>query len=121
MFRYAQFELPCTLPPVVRAWRGVCGIDVIEARKGYSWTIDRDVACWFACRYASDERKPLVVMAELPKERIAFCHDEDGEHEVVLITAPKRVVIDGAIEDWRAGYERWKISIQEWNRKSAFT
>lgn len=53
----------------MRVWRGACGVSVNRARTGYSWTLNRDMACWFAVRFASPARTPLVLADRWREER----------------------------------------------------
>lgn len=106
MFRYAAFPMPAELPDVVRVWRGTSALDIAEARKGYAWTIDYDVACWFAMRFEERNGMPLVLASEVRREDIALFHDEREERETVLMAPPRSVAIDGRVEDWRMGCER---------------
>ena len=70
MFRYAAFPLPDWIEEAVRVWRGTSGVSVNRARTGYSWTLNRDMACWFAMRFHGPARKPLVLVAEVPRGEI---------------------------------------------------
>jgi hypothetical protein len=99
LFRYAQIELP-PLPEFVRVWRGTCGLPVAHAMKGYSWTTDRDTACWFAMRFANLYGSPLVLAADVSRESIAFYNNDMSEHEVLLLNQPRNILIDGNQDDW---------------------
>ena len=105
MFRYAAFELPAELPDVVTVWRGTSYIPIKEAKNGYSWTTDRDVACWFAMRFAEFHGSPLVLTADISKRDIAFFTNERSESEVVLMRPPVSR-IDGNASDWSDGHQR---------------
>jgi hypothetical protein len=105
MFRYAAFPLPADIPEVVRVWRGTSYLSEKESAKGYSWTIDRDIACWFAMRFADRNNNPLVLAADVPKAEILLYHDERGEKEAVLFKPPA-YWIDGHPEEWREGHKR---------------
>jgi len=115
MFRYAAFPLPTALPETVRLWRGTSGDAVKEARKGYSWTTNRDTACWFAMRYAARRGLPLVLTVNVAKADIALFHDEVNEDEAVLMRPPARVNTDGALDDWRQGANRRSARIERAN------
>jgi hypothetical protein len=106
MFRYAEFPVPAEMPSTVRVWRGTSKLKIKEASRGYSWTTERDVACWFAMRYATQNAPPLVLTATVAKADIALVHNERSESEIVLMRPPEPVEIDGTWECWRAGYER---------------
>ena len=101
MFRYAAFPLPDELPERVRVWRGTSALTLAQSRAGYSWTINRDVAGWFAMRFAEKNRQPLVLMAEVDRGDISLYHDERSEDEVVLLRPPAAVNVDGDADDWR--------------------
>ena len=105
MFRYAAFPLPNDMPEVVRVWRGTSYLSEKESAKGYSWTIDRDVACWFAMRFADRNNNPLVLAADVPMAEILLYLDERSEKEAVLFKPPA-YWIDGHPEEWRDGHER---------------
>ena len=67
MFRYARFAIPDHLPPTIRAWRATSFLTRKQAERGYSWTLDRDVACWFAVRFSERNGRPLVLATEVPR------------------------------------------------------
>lgn len=105
MFRYAAFELPAELPDVVTVWRGTSYLSLEDAKKGYSWTTDRDMACWFAMRFAEFNGSPLVLTADIAKRDIAMFTNERGESEAVLMRPPT-ARIDGNASDWSDGHQR---------------
>ena len=106
MFRYAAFPLPQELPDVVTLWRGTSKLPIDEARAGYSWTNDRDVACWFAMRFAEHNGSPLLLAAEVAKTDIALFNHARNESEAVLMRPPDSVRIDGTPDDWAHGLAR---------------
>lgn len=106
MFRYAAFPLPDELPERVRVWRGTSALTVAQSRAGYSWTTSRDVACWFATRFAEANGRPLVLTADVNRSDIAAFTNARNEHEVVLTQPPADVRIDGNPDDWRRGHVR---------------
>jgi hypothetical protein len=114
MFRYAAFPMPEEINGTVRVWRGTSGITAKQARCGYSWTINRDVACWFAMRFAKQKGNPLVLSAQVTKEEIAF-YENDYEQEVLILTAPKTCEIDGDEEDWIRCASRQQEEIRKEN------
>ncbi|MFA6064205.1 MAG: hypothetical protein WC736_16570 [Gallionella sp.] len=116
MFRYAAFALPDRLPSVVRVWRGTSKLGLFQARTGYSWTTDRDVACWFAMRSAGSNGSPLVLRADILLSDISMWHDLRGEREAVLMKPPAVVAVDGEIEDWNNCYQRWESEKREGER-----
>jgi hypothetical protein len=104
MFRYAAFFPPSFIGESVLVWRGTAGVSMSVARAGYSWTLNRDTACWFAMRFHGPVRKPLVLCAEVPRDEIVLYGNERGEAEVVLMRAPAASV-DGTIDEWRIRYK----------------
>jgi hypothetical protein len=108
MFRYAAFPIPAELPDVVTLWRGTSKLTIAEAREGYSWTIDRDAACWFAMRFADINGAPLVLTAEVAKSDIALFTNAREESEALLIRPPAAVKIDGDVTDWQIGHDRYE-------------
>lgn len=88
MFRYAAFELPAELSDVVTVWRGTSHLSLEDSKKGYSWTTDRDMACWFAMRFAESNGSPLVLTADIAKRDIAMFTNEREESEAVLMRPP---------------------------------
>ena len=105
MFRYAAFTLPAELPDVVTVWRGSSALSFDATRARYSWTTDRDLACWFAMRFAEKNGSPLVLAADIAKRDIALFTNERSESEAVLMRTPA-ARIDGDVGDWAACYQR---------------
>ena len=104
MFEYAEFPPAHHLPPVITVYRGTAGIPLCAARRGFSWTLDRQIASWFAVRFAGDGRKPLVVKAEVPRERVALYNNDRDEQEVVLFDV-KTADADGTVTEWGLEFE----------------
>lgn len=103
MFRYAAFPLPEHLPPIVPLWRGTSALAFEEAAAGYSWTTDRDTACWFAMRFADRNANPLVLRKDVPREAIALYHTERDEDEAVIVRLRLPGVVahvDGQAAEW---------------------
>jgi hypothetical protein len=109
MFRYAQFDTSGQ-PDTIQVWRGTWGIDIKAAASGFSWTTDRDLACWFAMRMSA--RSPLVLLAEVRREMIACYTNDRDEKEIVLITPPTAVV-DGTETEWTERYHVVQSKRQE--------
>lgn len=103
LFKYAQFELPDSLPQDVEVWRGV-GADVSlrTAARGFAWSTSRSVAAWYALRFYAS-RNGLLLRATVHKSHVLFFDNDRQEEEVVLSEAPKNVNIDGTPADWH----RW--------------
>ena len=116
MFRYAAFELPADLPDVVTVWRGSSALTFNETVTRPAWTTDRDLACWFAMRFADDNGSPLVLTADVAKGNIALFTNERSESEVVLMRPPA-ARIDGDVTDWTACYLRQQKAMDT-NRKA---
>jgi hypothetical protein len=106
LFRYGAFSLPGDLPERVTLWRGTSRLMLDEAVRGYSWTTDKDAACWFAMRFASYNWSALVLSAEVAKEDIALIHHGRSESEAVLLKPPSVFKIDGDQGDWQKGADR---------------
>lgn len=100
MFRMARFTMSPDIPSPVRVWRGTTGRTLQQAREGLCWTLDRDVACWFATLY--DDREPgdpIVVTTVIKREQILFFDDDDGLHEgEVVLDLLDEAEIDPASE-----------------------
>lgn len=65
-------------------FRGVSWIGMSAATRGLSWTTSRDVACWFARRFANETHQQIVLTANIDSSEIVFYDNERSEHEVVL-------------------------------------
>lgn len=116
MFRYAAFPLHAEIPDVLTVWRGTSSQPIDIARTGYSWTTDRDMACWFAMRFADHNGSPLVLAADVAKSDIALFTNDRSESEAVLMRSPD-ARIDGDVSDWSACYER-KQDAKDRDRKA---
>ena len=103
LFEYAEFEIPETLPETVTCWRGTSHVSVTQAKRGISWSISRDVAAWFATRFADSHprSKALLLKTTIPKSHILYYSDGRQEKEVALVRPPQVVVVDGNFEDWK--------------------
>jgi hypothetical protein len=99
--RHADFPAPDDLPATVTVWRGG-DVPLARLRRGLAWTLDRDIACWFACRFTPP--RPLVVSAAVPRAAILARFTDRDEDEVVVFD-PGEVVVDGAPDDWRGACE----------------
>ena len=108
MFDYAAFPIPVWMPPTVTVWRGVHGISIKQAKQGFSWTTNRNLACWFACRPTTPERLPLVIRAQVAKENIALFTNEREESEALLTKLPSAVTIDGTSHEWKSVFEKYQ-------------
>jgi hypothetical protein len=106
MFRRADFDMP-EMPDMVTAWRGVRNTAIGVARRGYSWSVRREVACWFAMRHLEEGHRPLVLRAVVPKAEVIYFGDERNEAEVVFSRVPK-AAIDGCQADWQLGFSDYE-------------
>ena len=109
LFRHAAFPIPEHLPEQVTVWRGAVGMSKTIAARGVSWTVNRDVACWFACGHAPGFRgdgEPVVLRAEVPRSDIVYHSDADDEAEIILSRMPQQVTVDGTAAEWQKAGER---------------
>jgi len=102
MFRYAALPRPAD-DETLRVWRGASDLTADEARKGFSWTIDRDIACWFATRFG---QQPIVITAEVCGRAIGWLTNEIGEQEALILQPPRKARIDGDAADWQRAAQR---------------
>lgn len=116
MFGYAAFDPPDHLPETVRVWRGTSHLTRKQAQSGYSWTTERDIACWFAVRHAGPNDRLMVLAADVPRRDIALYHDGRKESEAVLLTPPD-AWIDSDVNDWRIAFERHQKKVTAQHRK----
>lgn len=114
MFRYAAFQLPANLPVMFRIWRGTSYLALEEAIRGYAWTTNKDVACWFAMRHAKEHGSPLVLTAEVAKHDVKLYYP-DRQESLVVILRPPVARLDGDESDWAKGFERQEAAIQRHN------
>jgi hypothetical protein len=106
MFRHAGFPTPVEAPPIIDIWRGVTCIPLRIARRGISWTTNRDVACWFAITYERNPKgDPLVLGARVPKEKLVFLPNDRNEYEVICFDTGE-VWRCGTPQDWREAGDR---------------
>lgn len=112
LFRYAAFTLPAELPEVVTVWRGSSSLQLSEAKTGHSWSTDRDVACWFAMRFADRNGSPLVLRADVSKPDIALFTNDRSESEAVLMRPPNARV-DGDVSDWTTCYRHHEKALRD--------
>ena len=61
------------------------GVRLDRARRGRSWTVSRDVACWFAGRFMTKTKLPLVLTATVEPSQILLYDDERSEQEVGFV------------------------------------
>ena len=82
MLRAAEFDHPFS--GSVTAFRGTSSINLRTASKGLSWTLSRDVACWFAHRFDREDQQPLVLKARIDAADIIFWDNTRREQEIVF-------------------------------------
>jgi hypothetical protein len=99
LFRDAEFPLPSTASTLT-VFRGTSALSLDEARRGWAWTLDRDVACWFAMRFAAENGRPLVLRAEVPRDRVFFYSNDRTEAEVLLDLDEVPGAVDGEPSEW---------------------
>lgn len=75
------------MPAVLTVYRGYT--DPRGTRLGWSWTLDRDKAAWFAKRLASSDEEPVVVTGTVSRDKVIAYFTGRGESEIV--TDPKEV------------------------------
>lgn len=71
------------LPETVTVHRGIRGRRL--SRRGLSWTLDKERAVWFAKRFTKKENQPVVLTAQVKKEKILALFDSRQESEVVIL------------------------------------
>jgi hypothetical protein len=99
MFKYADCSIPDDLPPVLQVWRGFAGASLAKGKRGLSWTLSRDVACFFAMRWEFTRKHPLVITANVPRGAVLHFSDDRGEAEVILFDV-REAAVDGGEADW---------------------
>lgn len=104
MFRYAEFPVPLPDGPVT-IWRGCSSLGLKEARRGHSWTTNRDVACWFAIRFASANGRPLVLKRVVEKAQLVYFSNERDESEVIPARIEKAEIC-GSVDEWIGAHGR---------------
>ena len=112
--RAAAFPPPEDMPETVQVWRGTASEDASEAAMGRGWSLDRDVACWFAARRVpfgvrSRGEPVLLLFRTVRRQDILMSTNRRGEHEVVL--APQRSDPFDVVDDYEeilAGYHRYQ-------------
>ena len=111
MFSYADFsETWQHLPDRFTVYRGTYGVDFEEACGGLSWTLDYDLACWFAVeysqRYCENPDQIRVIQCEVIKDEdhIWLFTNEREEQEVVIEIpyADERAEEVGDLSEWKA-------------------
>jgi hypothetical protein len=99
MMADAEFRHPFSGP--VTVYRGVEHGDFRKASRGLSWTVSRDVACWFA----HDLPNSLVLVGKVSSADIVFWDNSRNEEEVVF-RSPIRASIDLERSTWAEAADR---------------
>ena len=83
------------LPAEIVAYRGVAGVTVGQAKRGMSWTLNREEAEWFAER-DEDLGSPMVLEATICKPNVLAVFN-DPEREIVVRPGRVRLLTTAAI------------------------
>lgn len=89
MMTSAERRVLARLPEQITVFRG----DIRQEPTDYSWTIDRDVAVWFAKRTARMERASIGLLVEGVVEKRNVIAYKASRNEAELIVAPHHVAI----------------------------
>jgi hypothetical protein len=103
MLRAADFRHPFSGRTAI--YRGASGVNLAQATKGLAWTSSWRIACWFACRFATETRPPIVVKASVDAADVIYWDNSRKEQEVILRTSPTGV-LDHRQEKWTQSYTR---------------
>lgn len=90
MMNAAELSIFAALPDTLTVWRGAA--DVQELDVGFSWTLDIEVAHWFACRF---DQAGIVARGEVAKANVLAYLATRGEEEIMV---PAGAVARQAIE-----------------------
>lgn len=117
MFRAAEFPLRPDLTPTTRVdiWRGTAEPSLSAARCGFSWTTNRDYACWHAVDHVAlrgggawaAARRPFVIKAIVAAAELVFLPNERSECEALHFGGAIGE-IDGSDADWQLSAQRWR-------------
>jgi hypothetical protein len=98
------------LPPgEYTIYRGVCGTGRLRRVRGLSWSLNLDVACWFADRFSCIAGNPAVYVAKVRAEDVLWASGTDtpnDEREIIVLPAKiKRMAL--TIQELKAGQDRY--------------
>jgi len=104
-FRWAKFPTD-HLADEFTIWRGGSG-DLAYLLSGFSWTRDRDIACWFAMRFAGIHPPPRLYRATVKREQV-LAHLTGREEDEILIEPFSVSVVktDGDVAAWKKAAHR---------------
>lgn len=83
MLKGREKKLFDTLPQVIEIYRGCCFVDDIENLMGYSWTLKKEIADFFAYRFNQSSR--AVYKKTINKNEIAALFLDRKEFEVIVL------------------------------------
>jgi len=109
-FRYADFPKD-HLPSRFTIYRGGYG-DLMEQGFGFSWTRNRDCACWFALRTKKPTKPPIVLKREVLR-RSVLAHINTRNEDEIVVASVAHTFVDGKTADWQQGYVRYETQKQE--------
>jgi hypothetical protein len=89
----------------ITVFRGTSGVSPTTASKGLSWTASREVACWFAYRFAKPDREPIVLKTTVASADIVFWDNTRSEREVIF-RRPVSFELDPDPDTWLQAAER---------------
>jgi hypothetical protein len=101
-------------------YRGVSGRGRARRVRGFSWTADLDMACWFACReWIGDDAirpapDPAVVRGVFAAQDVLFYVNERDEQEFVVDSRKARIskMLTGPMLERRAQVVQRRMAIQ---------
>jgi len=81
------------LPKEITIWRGVRVEDELDEENiGFSYTLDKERAIWFAKRFSQDGKgRPMLIEAKVDKDKILSVFLNRGEEEVLV--SPENIEI----------------------------
>ncbi len=99
MFQAASFPIPDEWSDRVTIYRGTSFLPFEKSKRGFSWTMDKRVAAFFAMRFALLNGNPLVLKATVPKSSILFYSDGRSEREAICFHV-RGAQVDGTPDEW---------------------
>lgn len=117
MFRAARFELPTEFPERVTLYRGTSKLPFERAKRGYSWTTNKQIAAFFAMRFSVLNGHPLVLRATVPKSSILHYSNSRSEEEAVCFHV-RGAQPDGTPEEWDELRWQWEGGSKQRNAEA---